>query len=131
MPSSALREPIALCAAAHEELTSQSPPEATDTPLPYLRGRFVPDARVVARLEETAVEIRGIVSKLLPDAVLPADVKHTTRSLDGTLYSARQRQWLKDPTPSPPNHIACQARETAQLLNAIGDRCAQRLSDQR
>ncbi|KAI5832669.1 hypothetical protein K523DRAFT_267135, partial [Schizophyllum commune Tattone D] len=98
--------------------------------MPYLLGCIRFDAEVVAQLEEAAVEIRGIVNKLFPNEVLPADVKDTTRSLNPALYSARLRQWLKYPTPPARSHITCQARETAQLLNAISERCSLRFADQ-
>ena len=81
--------------------------------MPYLMGRIRLDAEVVAQLEEAAVEIRGIVHKLFPDELLPADVKDATRPLNPALYSARLRQWLKYPTPPVRSHITCQARETS------------------
>ncbi|KAI4523892.1 hypothetical protein K525DRAFT_195309, partial [Schizophyllum commune Loenen D] len=119
-----------LCGTAHAKSVPTCPSKLPATPIPFLRSRFRPDAEVIARLDQTAIEIRGTVPKLFPDDALPADVANTVRSLVAVLYSAKQLAWPVYPAPPLRVHPICQARETAQLLNAIGYRCSLRCANQ-
>ncbi|KAL1750458.1 hypothetical protein FB107DRAFT_294573 [Schizophyllum commune] len=86
-----------------------------------LHTQFTVEEDVVDRLSNTSVEIKGIVSTLFPH---PISLLEIIRSLVGVLYSKRLRQWPKYPTPSLRLDATRQARDTAQLLNAIAYRCS-------
>lgn len=112
----------------------QDPPQSRfsvplDSVPPTLPSQFTVEEDVVDRLDNTSVEIKGIVSALFPNEVLPIGLIEIIRSLVGVLYSKRLRQWPKYPTPSQRLDATRQARDTAQLLNAISYRCSSLFQD--
>ncbi|KAI5832685.1 hypothetical protein K523DRAFT_192283, partial [Schizophyllum commune Tattone D] len=101
---------------------TQSRSSIPSDPIPTtLHTQFIVEEDVVDRLSNTSVEIKGIVSTLFPH---PISLLEIIRSLVGVLYSKRLRQWPKYPTPSLRLDATRQARDTAQLLNAIAYRCS-------
>ncbi|KAI5894575.1 uncharacterized protein SCHCODRAFT_02495519, partial [Schizophyllum commune H4-8] len=116
--------------AVHGSSTPSGSLKPSDPPCPMLRTQFTVDKDVVARLDDTSVEIKGIVSRLFPDETLPAaNLLKVIRPLVGVLYSKRLRRWPKYPTLSPELDVASQARDTAQFLNAIAYRCSLLFND--
>ncbi|KAL1729869.1 hypothetical protein EV714DRAFT_273196 [Schizophyllum commune] len=112
----------------------QDPPQSRfsvplDSIPPTLPSQFTVEEDVVDRLDNTLLEIKGIVSALFPNEVLPIGLIEIIRSLVGVLYSKRLRQWPKYPTPSQRLDATRQARDTAQLLNAISYRCSPLFQD--
>ncbi|TRM56473.1 hypothetical protein BD626DRAFT_440972 [Schizophyllum amplum] len=77
-----------------------------------------------AALEESSVEISGMITTLYPNSVFPTPPSRITGALDTIMYSLKERRWLNYPSPSLNADPGSQYRALAQFLNEVTRCCS-------